>query len=667
MTHPADDILHAAVSHFHLLNHVQDAVIVTDLNGIVTFWNRAASAIFGWTQEELLGKPLIERFPTSVRAEVSERIRALATGDDWDGEFHDYRKDGTRIWIDARVRRILDEQGHPTAILGISHDITARKAAEAHILAKEQAAQENSERLQLALTAARMGVWELDLQTRHIDWSPEVYDILGVDRFDGHEESFRKLILPEDVERMESEFQRAFLAPSRFSGEFRIRRDDGIVRWVANLGQVRCDASGTPVTMIGTVQDVTERREAEEALAAAVAQACAANQAKSDFLANVSHEIRTPLTAILGYVDFLSEELDAASGENRSREMIGTIRRAGEHLLNVVNTILDLSKIESGQMTISPVEVNLPDLLHAIESISRPHALMKGLTLTTTCRTPIPLHVSIDATHLRQILMNLVGNAIKFTEHGMVHVYVAAEHQDGNVLQLVFEVTDTGLGLSDEQAKRLFQAFTQADTSVARRYGGTGLGLAICQRLARLMGGDVCLAESTQGKGSTFRVTLPANRVASSSFVHDFAVVTASQPTSKYNNQTLRGRILVVDDSVDNQRILAFYLQKAGATVDVVDNGVAALERLAIAEHDGLSYDLLLTDIQMPEMDGYALARHLRTQGSRLAIIAITAHAMSDERMRCLNAGCDDYTTKPIDRDRLLDICAQWIRQPGGK
>ena len=354
------------------------------------------------------------------------------------------------------------------------------------------------------------------------------------------------------------------------------------------------------------------------------------------------------------------DDINSKTPENRMRA-IDTITKAGNYLLAVVDSILDLSKIEAGKMTVEQIDADLPRLLHEVNSLLRPRATSKGLHLEIKLQTAIPERILIDPTRLRQILMNLVGNAIKFTEMGSVTVTARVEdHLDAR--KLLIDVADTGLGISQEVAANLFVPFSQADGTVTRKYGGTGLGLTICRRLAELMDGTVILLRSEPGLGSCFRVELPVVLVAGTSFVDSLTVI--HLPVSKQQSDapvTLCGRILLAEDGLDNQRLIAFHLRKAGAIVDTADNGRIALEMLDRASSADIRYQLLLTDMQMPEMDGYKLAKTLRSRNDPIPIVAITAHAMFEDREKCFEAGCDAYACKPIDKTTLLNLCHDWM------
>jgi CheY-like chemotaxis protein len=394
-----------------------------------------------------------------------------------------------------------------------------------------------------------------------------------------------------------------------------------------------------------------------------------ASRAKSEFLANMSHEIRTPLTAILGYTDLLLESEDEENTKARLAENVATIRRAGEHLLMIVNDILDLSKIEAGKLKFEQIECDLPLLLSEVAALMNSRAVSKGLALKLHLGNEIPQRVRTDPTRLRQILLNLAGNAVKFTEYGGIEI-IAMVIGENTAAKLCFDIQDSGVGMTPEQAAQLFSPFTQGDTSMTRRFGGSGLGLAICRRLALLMGGTISLEQTAPGEGSHFRVCLPLIVVPGSGWTtqltcpkaeHQQAAASTATPTG------LRGRVLLAEDGKDNQLLIAFYMRKAGAEIEIASNGIIALEMLEQAAScdtgQGRAFDLLLTDMQMPEMDGYTLARTLRQRGNLIPIIALTANAMAEDRARCLEAGCNDYASKPVNKVQLLAKCAAWIER----
>ncbi len=416
------------------------------------------------------------------------------------------------------------------------------------------------------------------------------------------------------------------------------------------------------ITIIGaltvSVLSLVRQTLIADDLRAAREAAEVANRAKSEFLTNMSHEIRTPLTAIMGCTDVLRDgEHDGISHIERT-ELLNTIKRAGDHLLSVLDDILDLSKIESGRMDVEVIETPLHEFFSDIHTLQLPRAAGKNVALTLRAHGQIPSLIQTDPTRLRQIVMNLLGNAIKFTDSGSINIIVSCAANSSSSLLRV-DIEDSGMGLSPERSAALFQPFTQADTSITRKFGGTGLGLTLCRRLARMMGGDVTLVRSAPGKGSCFRaeieVAIPSSAVWSDS-------IRFSNPTAApLQNSTIRGRILLAEDGPDNQRLISFFLRKAGAEVDIAENGKAAIAMLDTASKNNTPYDMIVTDIQMPEMDGYDLTKTLRARGMHLPILALTAHAMNDDRQKCLDAGCDDYASKPINRAALVAACSALI------
>jgi signal transduction histidine kinase/AmiR/NasT family two-component response regulator len=426
-------------------------------------------------------------------------------------------------------------------------------------------------------------------------------------------------------------------------------------------------------------------------------QAEAAVQAKSLFLANMSHEIRTPMTAILGYVELLREP---GSTEQERQDAIETVQRNGEHLLTIINDILDISKIEAERMTIERLDCKLQPLLLDVVKLMQGRASEKGLKLLVECAPGCPETIGTDPTRLRQILVNLVGNAIKFTPQGQVSV-LARPHRDpvSGAEWLAVDVKDTGIGMTAEQMGKLFEAFSQADSTMSRQFGGTGLGLAISRRLARMLGGDLVVS-SQLGTGSCFTALVEARTVASTMPLTTNAAVGSSRPTvhdsagasgtspatvasmaagdagsalAAFTAATLEGsgptaalplqgrHVLIVDDAPDNQRLLKFHVTKAGASCEIAGNGQLALDAVEAAAQSR-PFDVVLLDMQMPVLDGYQTATILREQRCQIPVIALTAHAMSSDRQKCLDAGCDDFLTKPIDRVRLIEAIQAWCQ-----
>jgi signal transduction histidine kinase/ActR/RegA family two-component response regulator len=386
------------------------------------------------------------------------------------------------------------------------------------------------------------------------------------------------------------------------------------------------------------------------------AQAEWANGAKSQFLANMSHEIRTPMNAIVGFSGLLAEE-DLTDQQN---EDVNIIRESAENLLNLINDILDFSKVEAGQLAVEIIDCSLGKLLNSLEAMMKPQAMQKSLDFRIVEDHGLPAHIKSDPHRLQQCLINLVNNALKFTDQGHVHVRVSVREDNGQHF-IRFDVEDTGIGIPENRLEAVFESFTQADGSTTRKYGGTGLGLTVTRQLADLLGGELSLT-SEEGKGSVFSVIIPAGVDITGQAPldrHNKTGQGAEEP-GRMDTAVFSGKVLVAEDVKTNQVLMEMMLTKMGLEITIVEDGKQALEK-ALSQ----SYDLILMDMQMPHMNGYEAASALKEQGNRTPVVALTADAMKGDDQKCLAAGCDDYLAKPIDHRELTRIIGKYL--PAGQ
>ncbi len=507
---------------------------------------------------------------------------------------------------------------------------------------------ENEALLREAQRMAHVGVWELDLGRSRLSLSDEGYRILGLEPQAGGADPgvLSAAVRPDDRERVNRAYRRSLSTDAPQEADHRLLLPDGSVRWVKTRWQNELGKDGRTVRTTGTFQDLTEQLLAREAksLAEAKEAAEASNRAKSVFLASMSHEIRTPMNAILGFSQLL---LDDAGLDARQRGQLESIRRGGEHLLGLINDVLEMSKIEAGRVTASMAETDLANLVWDLESMFQLRAAEKGLFLKVGREASLPRHVETDETKLRQILINLMGNAVKFTAKGGVELRLRAEPGPDTGLRLVVEVEDSGPGIAGEDLPRLFQRFEQTRTG-REASTGTGLGLAISQGFARLMGGDITV-KSRPGAGSTFTLSLPVTPLATpgpAAWVEPRRVI--GLPPGE-----TRRRVLVADDISENRELLEQMLGRVGFEVRTANDGAQALELFSAWRPD-----LVLMDLRMPGMDGLSTIRAIRAaeKGGRVPIVAVTASVFEEDRREVESAGGDDFVSKPFRVAELLRV-----------
>ncbi len=616
-------------------------IIETDPTGRFVKVNDHVCALLGYTREDMIGKT----------------ARDITYAEDWEGNerllrqlFEDgqafllekryCRKDGSLIWVNVSVARLLDDEGQVSGMIALVVDIDARKRQE--------------ETLRLAIQAAHIGIWEWNLVTDHFTWSPEQEQLWGYapGEFTGARKTFTDRIHPDDRARLGACIEQSRRTRAPYVQEFRLVWPDGSLHWTEGRGEFCYDTNGKPLMMRGTSIDITARKQAEQELLEKNRQLGIANAAKTRFLGHMSHELRTPLNGILGFAELL--ERDAPRPDQR--DALGMIRESGKHLLHIINDLLDIAELETGRLSLETQTFRLPPILAHVALILGPRAQQKRLALHIPAAAAPDEEIVGDPGRLEQILLKLVGNAIKFTEQGSVELAIQSIPGDAATLRLRIEVRDTGTGMSLAAQSQLFQAFRQGDASLARRHGGTGLGLVIGKQLVELMGGELGVV-SHEGIGSTFWLEIPFRRAHPDTGP---ATATVATVTTEPTRAPLDGlRVLAVDDNPVNLRMLERVLQLQGASVMKASEGRTALATLRERPRD---FDVVLMDVQMPVLDGLAATREIRSNPDwdALPVIALTAGVLPEERAAALAAGMNDFLAKPLDIERMKAVLSPY-------
>ncbi len=616
------------------------SVVITDADGTIAWVNPWFCRTTGYSREEALGKtPRILKSDIHPASFYEEMWRTISSGRTWHGELCNRRKDGSLYWEHATISPVLDAEGRVTHYVAVKFDVTARHRAQEELA--------ESERRHRTIVETMMdGLLIVDERGRALFVNPAAARMLGLPAGELIGRDLTEFVRPghERVIEEERARRRAGLASTY---ELPIRTATGEDRlFLLSAAPLACRDTDERRTVI-VVRDVTEQRREDEELRRAREEAIAASRAKTEFLANVSHEIRTPMNAILG----LSALLLDSPLDPEQREHVRDIRAAAEGLLTLIGDILDVSRLEAGRFEFREVAFRPLEVLAEVARILRPRARGKGLHLGTRFDGGEECVLLGDPWRLRQVLINLVGNAVKFTDEGAVQVELRLVPEEGGRCRLRLEVRDTGPGIPPEVGARIYEPFRQANGAPNRRHGGTGLGLAITRRLVELQGGTIS-HESEPGWGTVFRVEIPY-RVGKVEQLRDRETSVAGELAAQPANPL---RVLLVEDHPVNAKVAARLLERRGHRVTVVGDGREALEEL---RREGTAIDVVLMDVQMPGMDGLEATRRIRAGEAgetvrRVPIVALTAHAMREDEERCLAAGMDAYLAKPLDPQALF-------------
>ncbi|MBX3022884.1 MAG: response regulator [Bdellovibrionales bacterium] len=687
-----------------VIENIPDMVFVKDAKTLrFVRFNRAGEEMLGYSRKDLLGKGDFDFFPREQAEYFVQKDRdVLANRRVVDiPEEPISTKYGIR-YLHTKKIPVYGKDGQPLYLLGISEDITERKAIESErfSLVQEQLArseaEKTAERLQFLaessavlsagldlvatlesfakLVTANFADWcevvllaESDKRIEHfvianadpekVDWAKKAREAFQIDWDSDY--GTAKVIRTGRPELV-THFKRGYLDDKVTDlGRREAVRLLGLhsVMLVPMtyqnrvIGVITLGRSDNPIEFnefdLALAGDLSRRAALAVENARLFRQAQEASKAKSAFLANMSHEIRTPLGAMLGFGDLLHEsELSPLQ-----KKYVSTIMKNGRQLLRIVDEILDLAKVESDRIAVEEVEFSLSTLLEEVFSLLEVQARDKALAFRVNMAEDLPERLVTDPSRLRQILINVIGNAIKFTKEGHVEVEVEMHLQPDGKRQLEIHVNDTGIGISKSQREKLFQPFVQAESSTARRFGGTGLGLSLSRRMARLLGGDVVLGESDPQHGSKFVVTigvrLPKAQIVPQAILRE-EPPRPETPEASFVKSVSHGKVLIVDDAADNRTLIHHYVARLGYEADTAETGRDAVYKALNGD-----YDVILMDVQMPEMDGFEAVHQLRAQDYSKPIVALTAHTMKGDRERCLQSGFDDFLGKPVDRDLL--------------
>ena len=618
-----------------------DLLCIIDLEGRLRRVNSSWTKTLGWSEDELLGRPYLDFVHPDDQAETRSEGERLAQGHSTQAFINRYQtKDGG--W---RILRWVGSFNQARGLVyGIAQDVTEPLATLEELRLTRNNLEAKEEQLRLALLSSGTGIYDWQIPTDHLDLNGNWFSMRGYQpgELPSTMATCTGLMHPDDRPGIMAQLQTLMTGrPGGYRLEYRSQHKDGHWQWIQDRGElVERGPNGEPLRMIGTNIDITELKTTQATLDEARIAAEEAVRAKSDFLATMSHEIRTPMNGVIGLTSvLLGEDLPPAQ-----RETIETIRRSGETLLAILNDILDLAKIESGQMEVHLEPVNASQVLRDALQLFAEQAKQKSLDLAVEMEAAPSEFWLADPLRIRQVVLNLLSNALKFTDHGSVHLRLERRKD-----RLILGIRDTGVGIPEDRLHRLFQRFSQVDTHSTRRQGGTGLGLAISRHLVELMGGKITV-ESQPGRGSTFRIILPLVESSSRIRLHQQVI-----PLPRIRPL----RVLVAEDNKINQLVTRKMLDQQGHTVDLAEDGVQAVERWALGGHD-----LILMDWQMPEMDGLEATRRIRAlelekSCRRIPIIALTANALTEDRSICLAAGMDEMLAKPVTAEELAGTLAR--------
>lgn len=636
------DVLGETERRFRLIADASPILMwISDQAGNRTFFNAAWCDFTGLSQEDSLGESWKDTLhPDDRESYDKEWKNASAKSGRFQQEFRLRHASGTYRWVLEQSIPLFSSSGRLEAYVSSCVDLSSR-------IEEELSTHSNEARFRAISEAAPLGIFVTDSSGNFIYTNHQFQRISGQSIGESLGSGWLRAVAEEDRERVSQNWQSAMRSTVPFEETHRYKRPDGSISW-CSVKAATINSTDTVSGWVGTVEDITQLKIANAEILAAKQAAESAMHAKSQFLANMSHEIRTPLTAIIGFAESLREDL---SGEPDRLHTLEIILNNGQHLLDIINEILDLSKIDAGALTIEKRSFGLVQLVEEVRTMFAPRIAEKALSFSVQYKWPLPGHITTDPLRVKQVLINLLSNAIKFTSRGWIELKVEYDKSAG---QIFFTVTDSGIGISEDQSRLLFRPFFQANESITRQYGGSGLGLSISRRLANALGGDISVV-STPGRGSSFKFWLSPSIEADDSLINEVPSEQVASPLAS-PPKTFSGKVLFADDALDNRRLVNHLLEKAGVSPTLVEDGQQAVDA-ALKDN----FDLILLDVQMPHVDGLSAARAIRQAGIKTPIVALSAGAMTSDILKAIDAGCSMHLSKPFSKEGFSGMLERFL------
>jgi PAS domain S-box-containing protein len=644
-----NDEKYSTINFEYFAKESPDIVCIADFDAYFKEVNASFSKVLGYSREELLSKPFFDFIHPDDVEITSSTLKLLAkTSPIIDFENRYIKKDGDIVFMQWKAN--LNSTNN--LVYAIARDVTDIKMTQKKLLASEKSLNE-------AQKIAKIGSWDFNLITQELNWSNELYEIFEIEKTPNDPDLYTKYLssfFPEDAEKLRMNINNTIANRVPYEMEHQIILSNRTIKWVFCTGLSVVDDNNNVVALKGVVQDITQKKQIDDTIKAKE-KAEASNKAKSDFLANMSHEIRTPLNGIVGFTDLLLK----TKFDKDQLEYLKTVNESANTLMEIINNILDFSKIESGKLELSIEEIDLYELSYQIINLFKYEANSKKINLLLHIDEDVPQFILGDFFRLKQILVNLLSNAMKFTFLGHIKLNITQVDEDETVSRIKFSVFDTGIGIKTQNQEKIFQSFIQEDNTTTRKYGGTGLGLAISSQLLTLKNSELKLT-SSYGVGSEFFfvVAFEKSNKKQNDSVYEIGLV-KSKP-SEFSNSLSNYKILIAEDNKINMLLVKTLVKKIVTNCTIIE-ATDGYDAVVFAEKE--NPDLILMDIQMPVQNGYDATIAIRKSKTSInvPIIALTAGVLNGEKEKCLSHGMSDYITKPIVHNDLENVLIKWLKK----